>query len=208
MGDERAELGSTAGYAAEAERLTWQYESVTFEEVHAEVLAYLLAPAQLAPPCRVADIGAGTGRDAAALAARGYSVVAVEPVAELRAIGERLHSGSCVQWVAEGLPELAGLSESFGMMFLTAVWMHLDGEERARGMARVAGLLAPGGRLFVTLRHGPVPAGRRMFEVTAGEVVAAGAACGLSLVYQGEREDRHGRDGVWWSNLVLERVPS
>jgi len=205
MGDERAELGSaalgsTAGYAEEAERLARQYEGITFEDVHAGAMAFLLAP-----PCRVADIGAGTGRDAAALAARGYSVVAVEPVAELRAIAERLHSGSPVQWVAGELPGLAELSESFGMMFLTAVWMHLDGEERAQGMRRVVGLLAPGGRLFMALRDGPVPAGRRMFEVTAGEVVAAGAACGLSLVYQGEREDRHQRNGVWWSDLVLER---
>jgi protein-L-isoaspartate O-methyltransferase len=32
----------------------------------------------------VLDIGSGTGRDAAGLAAMGHSVVAVEPTAELR----------------------------------------------------------------------------------------------------------------------------
>jgi SAM-dependent methyltransferase len=202
MGEDETELKSTAGYAEAAERLVRQYEGVDFEKVHAAVLPYFLPP-----PCRVADIGAGTGRDAAALAGRGYSVVAVEPVAELRAIGERLHGGFGIEWVTDELPEVGELSESFGMMFLTGVWMHLDARERARGMRRVADLLAPGGRLFVSLRHGPVPAGRRMFEVPTGEVVAAGAACGLSLVYQGDRADLHGRSEIGWDNLVLEREP-
>ena len=42
-----------------------------------------------ATPSRVLDVGAGTGRDAAALAALGHSVVAVEPTPELRAHGQR-----------------------------------------------------------------------------------------------------------------------
>ncbi|MFE2409972.1 SAM-dependent methyltransferase, partial [Kitasatospora sp. NPDC059408] len=58
----------TAGYGAEAQALALQYESVTFAEVHREMLH--LFPA---PPAAVLDVGAGTGRDAAALAALGHS---------------------------------------------------------------------------------------------------------------------------------------
>ena len=66
-------LSATAGYAENAAALIEQYERLTFEEVHREVLS--LFPVR---PGRVLDIGAGTGRDAAALAARGHMVTAVE----------------------------------------------------------------------------------------------------------------------------------
>ncbi|MEV6117767.1 class I SAM-dependent methyltransferase [Streptomyces sp. NPDC052109] len=58
-------MAGTAGYGAAAEDLADQYESVTFAEVHREVLH--LFPVR---PSVVLDIGAGSGRDAAVLAAR------------------------------------------------------------------------------------------------------------------------------------------
>lgn len=159
-----------------------------------------------AEPGRVLDVGAGTGRDAAALAARGHSVVAVEPTAELRAHGRRLHAGSGIDWVDDALPDLM-LSQHpgrFEAIFATAVWMHLDSDERHRAMARIATLLMPGGRFFVDLRHGPVPDGRCMFHVTASETVELGDTYGLRTVHRSERPDLHGRDGVRWSCLVLQ----
>ena len=41
-------------------------------------------------------------------------------------------------------------------------------------MGRVAGLLRPGGLMTLLLRHGPVPQGRRMFEVSAAETKRTG----------------------------------
>ena len=41
-------------------------------------------------------------------------------------------------------------------------------------MGRIAGLLRPGALVTLLLRHGPVPVGRRMFEVSAEETRAAG----------------------------------
>ena len=191
----------TAGYSEAADALAVQYEEVTFDEVHRDVLH--LVPAV---PGRILDVGAGTGRDAAALAARGHSVVAVEPTAELRAHGQRLHPGTAIEWVDDALPGLALVPprERFDAVFVTAVWMHLDGRERRQAMARIAGLLVPGGRLFATLRHGPVPAGRRMFDVPSAETVALGAGLGLRTIHNSERPDLHGRDGVRWSCLVLQ----
>ncbi len=132
--------GSTAGYGREADNLAVQYESITFEQVHAPVLHLLPNP-----PGRALDIGAGTGRDAAALAARGFSVVAVEPTAELRAHGARIHAGQPITWIDDGLPDLPVLgerAERFDLILLTAVWMHLDEVERERAMARLADLAA------------------------------------------------------------------
>ncbi|MFJ3339551.1 class I SAM-dependent methyltransferase [Streptomyces sp. NPDC086766] len=89
--------------------------------------------------------------------ARGHRVVAVEPTTELRAHGQRIHADSGIDWVDDILPDLA-LSQhtgQFDAVFVTAVWMHLDAEERRHAMARIAGLLVPGGRFFVNLRHRP-----------------------------------------------------
>ncbi|MFD6880629.1 MULTISPECIES: class I SAM-dependent methyltransferase [unclassified Streptomyces] len=95
-----------------------------FAEVHREVLH--LFPSQ---PCSVLDIGAGSGRDAAALAARGHRVVAAEPTAEPRSLGRRLHSDQKIEWVDDALPRLTTLTARggrFDLILLTAVWMHLD----------------------------------------------------------------------------------
>jgi SAM-dependent methyltransferase len=193
---------SNEGYAAEAGALAVQYESVTFEHVHQPVLHLLPSPG------RALDIGAGTGRDAAALAARGHAVTAVEPTAELRAHGERLHAGNGIQWLDDGLPQLATLragSTCYELIFLTAVWMHLDAGERGIAMSRLADLAAPGGRVFMTLRHGPVPAGRRMFDVSAAETTAFAAPHGFRRIHQSGAPDMLGRPEVTWTYLVLER---
>lgn len=55
-------VAGTAGYGEASDLLADQHESVTFAEVHREVLHPF--PAR---PSRVLDLGAGTGRDAAAL---------------------------------------------------------------------------------------------------------------------------------------------
>ena len=192
---------STAGYGREADNLAVQYESITFEQVHAPVL-HLLPEA----PGHALDIGAGTGRDAAALVARGFSVVAVEPTAELRAHGARIHAGRPITWLDDGLPDLAvlaGRAERFDLILLTAVWMHLDADEREQAMARLADLARPGALIVMTLRHGPIPEGRRMFEVSAAETVALAARNGLGSLFEASRPYMFGRPSVTWSVLVL-----
>lgn len=191
------------GYQENAATLADQYESITFEQVHRDVLH--LIPAQ---PCSVLDIGAGSGRDAAALAKRGHRVVAVEPTEALRGHGQELHADVPIEWIDDALPELAVMGDRgqrFDLVFLTAVWMHLDAAERAQAMARVAGLLEPGGRMILSLRHGPVPNGRRMFDVSAQERSDLGQQQGLAEVYRCEREDMLGREDVRWSFLCLQR---
>lgn len=200
--DQLHAMASTAGYGEAAQALAEQYESVTFDEVHREVLH--LFPSR---PSSVLDVGAGSGRDAAALAARGHPVVAAEPTAEMRALGRRIHAGQEIEWVDDALPELSGLTAQgrrFDLILLTAVWMHLDERQRTSAMARLVGLLESEGRVVLSLRHGPVPVGRRMFSVSAGETISLARGHGLDVVHEAQREDPHGRPGVAWTYLALQ----
>ncbi|MFE6780559.1 class I SAM-dependent methyltransferase [Streptomyces sp. NPDC057702] len=200
-GRDRAGVGVQRYYARNAALLGRRYESVTFAEVHGGVLD-LLPPA----PARVVDIGAGTGRDAAALAALGYQVTAVEPVPELRQVAGRLRPGGRVRWVADALPELPLVDGGFDLALLSAVWMHLPPPARGRAMARLAEILAPGGLLVISLRRGAPPVDREMFDVPAEEVAAEGERAGLRLVRSvTEGADRLGRAEVWWQSVVLGR---
>ncbi|MFJ8030343.1 class I SAM-dependent methyltransferase [Streptomyces sp. NPDC096032] len=188
-------------YAQRAEMLGQRYGSVTFEEVHGEVLD-LLPPA----PAKVLDVGAGTGRDAVALARRGYQVVAAEPVRELREVAQSLNACEDVRWVEDSLPALSHLQGPFELALLSAVWMHLAPAERGRTMERLATLLAPAGLLVVSLRRGVPPTDRVMFDVPAEEVVRDGARAALQLVRLVEEgADRLGRVEVWWQTVVLRK---
>lgn len=200
-------LPSTAGYAEAADALVEQYESVAFTEVHRDVLH--LFPLQ---PSTIVDIGAGSGRDAAALAALGHSVTAVEPTAELRRLGQRIHAGQTIEWVDDALPDLTALraehtddGRRFDLILLTAVWMHLDAGQRASAMGTIAGLLGDGGQIILSLRHGPVPPGRCMFTVSAQETIELARHHGLTVTHHSERADPHARADVSWSYLGLRR---
>ena len=70
-------------YDEHAQQLFRQYHSVKFERVHSDWLHHLPEQTGLA-----LDVGAGSGRDAKALADRGWQVMAVEPAERLRKLGQ------------------------------------------------------------------------------------------------------------------------
>lgn len=199
-------VSGTEGYASEADDLFARYESLKAEDVHRAVL-HLLPTA----PARVLDIGAGTGRDAAWFATQGHQVVAVEPTGALLQRAMLLHPSPRIIWIDDSLPELALLHarhQQFDLIMMTAVLMHLDAAERARAVPNIAGLLAPLGTLIIRLRHGPVPPGRRMFDVTTEEVTVLAAPLGLRCVFEHHVSSLGAQNyaaGVTWTTLALVR---
>jgi SAM-dependent methyltransferase len=174
-------------YAHDAKRLLELFEEISSAEVYAQV-AHLL-PAR---PSRVADIGAGTGRDAAWFAAQGHSVVAVEPTEVFRIAGMALHPSPRIEWVGDTLPDLErtlARGEVFDRVILCAVWQHLCDEERARAMPNLARLLAPDGFIIMSLRHGPDEPG--CYPSQREDVVALAGASGLRLAFACEAESVH-----------------
>src|SRR5205085_11808586 len=125
-------VSGTEHYAEEAPELLKRYESISFAEAHHAVM-HLIPKA----PCRVLDIGAGTGRDAAGFAALGHRVVAVEPTEEMRRGAMALHPSSSIEWLGDSLPELASLrarDEPFDLLRLTAVCVRLAVQRRGGAM--------------------------------------------------------------------------
>ena len=198
-------ISGTEGYAEQAEALVGRYDGLSFAHVHKDVLH--LIPRRSS---RVLDIGAGTGRDAAALAAMGHRVVAVEPVVEFRISAAALHPSPQIEWLDDHLPELAHLSrrgDRFGLILLSAVWMHLDQDQRRQAMPRVASRLLEGGILVLSLRHGPVPPDRRMFDVSAEETIQLASLEDLRLELRLDNQPPAlPMAGVNWTRLAFSKA--
>jgi SAM-dependent methyltransferase len=133
--------------------------AVTYESIQAASLHGWMEDLLPAAPALAADIGAGTGRDAAWLVSRGMDVVAVEPSSMMRDQAANLHAEAKVRWLADSLPDLRELLRmglSFDFILLSAVWMHVPVADRPRAFRKLITLLKPGGMLAMTLRVGPM----------------------------------------------------
>ena len=199
-----APVSGTEGYAEAAEELFRRYQGIPAADAHRTILH--LIPAQ---PCRVLDIGSGTGRDAAWFASSGHRVVAIEPTDALRLPAMALHRSPQIEWLDDSLPDLALLrsrGEQFDLVMLTAVWMHLDEAQRRQAMPNLAGLMRPGGTVIMKIRHGPVPPGRRMFEISPEQTIELAGLHGLHPVLNlrvDSAQEANRLAGVSWTNLAL-----
>ncbi len=189
-------------YEGESGRsLTARYETISPEHLFTAIVD--LFPS---PPAAILDVGAGSGRDAAWFARKGYTVLAVEPSETMRTAGQELHQGSQVQWLDDSLPELKEvyrIGTSFDAIFVSAVWMHVLPSKRKRAFRKLVGLLKPGGKLFISLRLGPVDQKRSMFPVSSEEIISLAQSNGMSVAFQGKRPDVWGRPGLSWEQMVL-----
>ncbi len=198
---------SNAGYSDEVDSLFERYESRNPAGIHAPWV-HLFPKA----PARILDIGAGTGRDAAWFASLGHSVLAVEPTDALREGAARLHPEPEIEWLDDILPAIPNVmarGETYDLILMHAVWMHLTEAERADGMANLAQLLLPGGRIAMSQRHGPVPKGRRMFEISGEETIALAAQHGLTNLYHERAESiqaENRANQIEWTKLVFEKT--
>ncbi|HET6608269.1 MAG TPA: methyltransferase domain-containing protein [Rhodopila sp.] len=98
-----------------------------------------------------ADIGCGSGRDAAWLDANGYPVQGFDASEGLLAEARRRHPH--IGFSHALLPGLAGLADgSFANVLCETVIMHLDAAEIAPSVRRLLAILAPGGTLYLSWR--------------------------------------------------------
>ena len=98
-----------------------------------------------------ADIGCGSGRDAAWLSANGFPTVGYDPSAGLLTQARRLHPEGDFRVAA--LPELAGVADGgFANVLCETVIMHLPAADVPASVRKLGALLAPGGTLYLSWR--------------------------------------------------------
>ncbi len=190
-------------YEAQADVFVKRYESVAFEDVHHSILDLLPTRRSL-----FLDIGAGSGRDAAALTRLGHQVYAVEPSSGLRTAAQRIHPEPSIVWIDDALPDLARvktLGLKFDFILLSAVWMHVPPRQRRRAFSSLIQLLGSSSRLAISLRIGPPDRERLMYRVNVSEVTQLGQEHGLTTARISEAKDRLGRTELYWVTVVLDR---
>jgi SAM-dependent methyltransferase len=102
-------------------------------------------------PGRTADIGCGSGRELAWLAANGYAAVGYDASDALLAEARRRYPQ--LQFETATLPELAGIADgTFDNVLCETVIMHLPRERIASAVGRLLAILRPGGLLYLSWR--------------------------------------------------------
>lgn len=188
-------------YETNAQQLADQYESLSFEVVHAGLLDLLPKSGST-----VLDVGAGSGRDAAWFASRGYDVIAVEPSAAMRARSRELHQSTRITWIDDSLPDLVQvrrLGLTYDLILLSAVWMHIAPSSRERALRKMATMLAPNGRIAISLRIGEPDTERAMYAVSLPELSSLAQQFGLRLICATDSQDKLGRASVSWTTAVF-----
>ncbi|QYJ92067.1 methyltransferase domain-containing protein [Shewanella spartinae] len=188
-------------YTEHVKALCTQYNAQRFEDVHQSWQDFWPTAEQ-----RVLDVGAGTGRDAKWFSHQGCEVYALEPNDEMRAEGKRYTQSHSVTWLNDKLPELKNilsLGVQFDVILVSAVWMHLAESHRQRAFRKLSNLLAPNGKLIITLRHGEFDDGRVSYPVSVSEQETLAKIHGLQVVHVQSAPDNMKRDAVNWETVVI-----
>lgn len=195
-------MNSTSYYDLNADNLITRYDGVDPSDVHAD-----WAPAHLREePGFACDIGAGSGRDANWLAAKGWEVVAMEPSSLRNLAVDRSHPR--VVWMNDTLPDLRNLralGRRFDLILLSAVWMHVAPSDRERAFRILSELLSPSGLLVITLRRGgdaAENAARGFHDTSAEELLGYANRRAIALRSHSTQPDLT-RPGIHWETLVF-----
>ncbi len=190
---------------AAAQHLVARFEKISSAELLAPVLEHL--PQH---PSQVLDIGAGTGRDAAWLASRSHTVVAVEPVDALRDAGVAKHTSPNISWVKDTLPELSqtlALGKTYDVILLSAVWQHLDASDRQIALSVFRQLISDQGKIIISIRDGVGATTRPVYPADVSDTVKWAEAEGFtkqSEVVTPSVQPLNHQAGVAWTWLVLQ----
>ena len=193
-------------YSKKAQHYYDLYNSVDAESVHSDWKAFL----QKSKAGTARDVGAGSGRDANWLAEQGWKVVAVEPADNLRTLAQS-NAHNSVTWCNASLPALTALPQkpnTYDLILLSAVWMHLPKYERPPTLKRLAELLSENGAMYISLRFGPNDEARPMHPVSYEELATLAESNDLKARNLNPVPGKDGlqRDDVKWVTVEVVKA--
>jgi SAM-dependent methyltransferase len=173
-------------------------------------------PLAFPPGCRVLDVGAGSGRDAAHLLALGHDVYALEPSAALRSaaiehhaeLRERITAGV----LPDALPDAATLGGPFDGVLCSAVLQHLPRHALFDSVFALRGLTKPHGRVLVSFPRGGRELdaqdrdgdGRLYTPLAPRELQLLFERCGFATLGSWCDADSLGRPGIEWVTMLFD----
>ncbi len=161
------------------------------EEEPADVYALLR---KFFRPGLTADIGSGSGRDAAWLTANGFPAIGYDVSEGLLAQARARFPH--IEFTKAALPDLSGVpARHFDNVCCETVLMHLPREEIAPAVARMLEVLKPGGVIYMSFRITENADHRekdgRLFTAYVGDHVRR-ALAGQAILFDGTVERRPG----------------
>jgi SAM-dependent methyltransferase len=136
---ERERLAATFDRAAELyQRARPAYPAALYER--------LLAVTGLAPPARLLEVGAATGKATLPLARRGFSITCLEPGPALAAVARTALAGGDVEIVQQRFEDWDPGEARFDLVYAATAWHWIDPDVRYR---KASAVLVPSGHLAV-----------------------------------------------------------
>ena len=166
----------------------------------------------LRPGCTILDVGAGSGRDMAALSQAGFDVYGLEPAAALIAEAEATFPLLKGRIARGSLPCDPPTDRVFSAVLCSAMLMHVPAEEWFETVHSLRRLLRPSGRAIVLVSTGrevdPVTHrdayGRLFYEPEPEAVQLLFERAGFKVLNQQTTPDRLGRVELVWHMFIFE----
>ena len=136
-------------------------------------------------------------------------MIAVEPCKKFRDLAQKKNHDNVI-WLDDELPELKKLrtvGHKFNLILLSAVWMHVSSNKRERAFRIISELLAPGGILVFTLRHGKDEQEnieRDFHKVSSSELLLFAKHRALRQFPLIKTDDQLSRADVRWEVIVFQ----
>jgi SAM-dependent methyltransferase len=183
-------------------------QAASYESAHSGIADYF--PLAFPPGSRVLDLGCGTARDTAQLAREGHVAYGVEPAQRMRELAVEHHPELRYRILAgdlpDGLPGPDDLGGPFDGVVCSAVLQHLDRQQLFDAVFAMKALLAPRGRLLVSIpdrRHdldseSRDEQGRLFNNISANELELLFERAGFDAIGRWDNPDGLGRQGRDW----------
>jgi 2-polyprenyl-3-methyl-5-hydroxy-6-metoxy-1,4-benzoquinol methylase len=192
-------------YGKQASTLAASYNSLATPDILPDFAQHILGLPDKAAS-RVLDLGCGTGRDAFWVAQQGVAVVAADGAPEMLVQARKDHHHYLINYIEDAAPNLQNLNQlgiQYDTVLMGAFLFHFDAAERQELYSNMKSLLRDNSKLFITLRHGPVPEGRIMHSVPLQELDDLAKAHGGTSQFHGNKPDPLNRPGVSWDHVCL-----